>query len=402
MNTVRSYFLFCGIAAMVLYAPIAHWFVIPAFLLALFGFIKNKCKIEGLEKGSQKFVFIAVGIYWGIYLVDAIINWNSSDTWFSVQVKSTLLYFPLAFLLQPFPKLFRQRFLIVFLVAILLKIPIALTISYLNSEHMIFRDFTYVRLTYDGHPSYISFYYILGFILLFQEAVKKESIWNKYKFWGCVLVLFLFTVFVFLLSSKAGVISLAAVFGVFVLSAIFKPGNRIAIVKVITVVFSITTLLIYLNPELVSRFTGIQKVVTETDVVQKGNDSNASRINLWIAAKDLWQKAPIFGRGSENIDEQLFEQVEENGASLKRKFNVHNQFLHETIVHGLVGLTSLLLMLLTIFKRISKDRWVGLSVLAVIFIELAVECVLNRQAGVVIFGFLLGVSMIISKDEKKG
>jgi hypothetical protein len=381
---------------MVLYGPIAHWFVIPAFFIAITEFILNK-KNRKVPRSSAVLI-VTVLLYWLIYVAEGLFVGYNDELLFNIQVKSTLVYFTIAFAFGSNDKNFFRQIVKVFLFAVFLKIPLSFIYAYLNSHEYVFSEFSYVRLAYDGHPSYISFYSIIAFTLLLVYVINREVKTFNFQFLFEILGLFSLSIYIIFLSSKAGVISWIIVCLLVLFKGVLIPNSRRFVIQVLGILLLFTSSTVILFPQLISRFTGIEKVVTNTEILKEGNDSNASRVKLWIAATNLWKEKPVFGQGVNGVNDKLYENIVLSGYEMDRRFNTHNQFLNELVIHGVFGILSIVLIVSVFSYFISNDWWYRILTFLVLLVELGVECMFNRQAGVVIFGMMMGVLMIKLKD----
>jgi O-antigen ligase len=253
-------------------------------------------------------------------------------------------------------------------------------------------------LAYDGHPSYISFYSIIAFTLLLVYVINREVKTFNFQFLFEILGLFSLSIYIIFLSSKAGVISWIIVCLLVLFKGVLIPNSRRFVIQVLGILLLFTSSTVILFPQLISRFTGIEKVVTNTEILKEGNDSNASRVKLWIAATNLWKEKPVFGQGVNGVNDKLYENIVLSGYEMDRRFNTHNQFLNELVIHGVFGILSIVLIVSVFSYFISNDWWYRILTFLVLLVELGVECMFNRQAGVVIFGMMMGVLMIKLKD----
>jgi hypothetical protein len=347
---------------------------------------------------SSAVLIVTVLLYWLIYVAEGLFVGYNDELLFNIQVKSTLVYFTIAFAFGSNDKNFFRQIVKVFLFAVFLKIPLSFIYAYLNSHEYVFSEFSYVRLAYDGHPSYISFYSIIAFTLLLVYVINREVKTFNFQFLFEILGLFSLSIYIIFLSSKAGVISWIIVCLLVLFKGVLIPNSRRFVIQVLGILLLFTSSTVILFPQLISRFTGIEKVVTNTEILKEGNDSNASRVKLWIAATNLWKEKPVFGQGVNGVNDKLYENIVLSGYEMDRRFNTHNQFLNELVIHGVFGILSIVLIVSVFSYFISNDWWYRILTFLVLLVELGVECMFNRQAGVVIFGMMMGVLMIKLKD----
>ena len=397
MKRIKEILLLLSILSLVFYCPITHVFVLLALVFAII----ERVSVKPRPKLSKTFLLLvaASSAYWLSYVLEGVFRGYTPDLLFSIEVKSTLVYFPIAFALTPLSSWFRKLVLPLFLAALFVKIPISLFHALSNAEIYTFRSFSYISLTYDGHPSFTSFYYVVGFGLLLLKFVEEKKDYNLGNFLIHVLGLLVLTTYILLLSSKAGVISLGVVCVFFIIKAIYQASIRKRLLQILGIVIIATTISVYSFPELVSRFVGIEKVVTKTEQVLEREDSNASRLKLWSASLDLWKSNPLFGVGDERIDWKIYDQIRASGHHISKPHSSHNQLLHELAAHGIVGGIVFIAMMLSFFYVVSFDKWISILLMALFAVQYGVECMLNWQAGVVTFGIFMGMALVFRKKD---
>jgi len=331
-------------------------------------------------------------------------------------IETQLMFFLVPFLGSPFfnmkdfknniNKIFKFYIYGLFSVSvILLMIAIICFIKFYNIENNFFENFKsnvrcffYVDFSRFEHPTYLSMKVIWALLLIaffMYRSMRKLLVGFTF---------FLFTVIIFLLASKAGIIILTIIIlwllfsyinkkirkdffryliFLFITSAIFISAFRIA--------REISRINIFIN-QLKSGFS-------QSEVNWKNLDQ---RTREWYCAIQLIKEKPIFGHGIEKVEDRMVEEYLKNRwveeASLR--YNAHNQFLETQMTYGIPGTLSLLWMLFTpiIFrKRLMYPKLATAFVLMMTFF-LMFESMFVRQWGIMFFTLFYCILVIPSKE----
>ena len=331
-------------------------------------------------------------------------------------IETQLMFFLVPFLGSPFfnmkdfknniNKIFKFYIYGLFSVSvILLMIAIICFIKFYNIENNFFENFKsnvrcffYVDFSRFEHPTYLSMKVIWALLLIaffMYRSMRKLLVGFTF---------FLFTVIIFLLASKAGIIILTIIIlwllfsyinkkirkdffryliFLFITSAIFISAFRIA--------REISRINIFIN-QLKSGFS-------QSEVNWKNLDQ---RTREWYCAIQLIKEKPIFGHGIEKVEDRMVEEYLKNRwveeASLR--YNAHNQFLETQMTYGIPGTLSLLWMLFTpiIFrKRLMYPKLATAFVLMMTFF-LMFESMFVRQWGIMFFTLFYCILLIPSKE----
>jgi O-antigen ligase len=114
---------------------------------------------------------------------------------------------------------------------------------------------------------------------------------------------------------------------------------------------------------------------------------------------------PFFGVGTGDLKEELVKKYEayHYDYGIRTRLSPHNQFLHTAVILGIFGVLSLALLLGSAFMLAWKNRdWVYLLFVFLVFLNCMTESILERQAGILFFGFVnsLFASRYISTEKK--
>jgi O-antigen ligase len=314
---------------------------------------------------------------------------------FDLQVKLSLILFPLIFATVerdfPFQKLMTnvyKAFIAGCLAGTLILFGIALY-YYIGS-----RDpavFFYTHLSRFLHPSYLSMYLNLAVSILAYFLIRKEPpLTNKIRI-ILVMLLFYFSVVIFLLSSKAGIFSLLflslmiIIYFLVIHKQVWK-GLTLFLLIVITFYVAFNFL-----PSIADRFKRTESALSEQEKSSSGKmESNSERLVVWKAGIEVIRKHPVFGVGTGDVkDALLLEYQKENKLLVyNMRLNAHNQYLQTYIALGILGAVLLIILLvLPGWMAIRRIHFIYFSFLAVFAFNILVESMLEVQAGVVYYAF---------------
>lgn len=274
-----------------------------------------------------------------------------------------------------------------------------------NSEHNFFENlkinskcFFSIDFSRFEHPSYLGVKIIWSIIII--NLLLRQSL-NKL-IYG--LIISFFTVIIFLLASKAGIIMLTVLFLWLLFSYI---NDKIKIVFYRYLIFLFIAIFLFISAFRIAReisrinifINQLKSGFSQTEVNWKNLDQ---RTREWYCAIQLIKEKPIFGHGIEKVEDRMVEEYLKNRwveeASLR--YNAHNQFLETQMTYGIPGTLALLWMLFTplIFrKRLMYPKLATAFVLMMTFF-LMFESMFVRQWGIMFFTLFYCILVIPSKE----
>jgi O-antigen ligase len=239
------------------------------------------------------------------------------------------------------------------------------------------------------HPSYLAMYAAFSAFIAaefyFDHSIKK----NYRIFW--LLIALSFLIFIYLLSSRAEILTMFLAIPVYLLNKFKIRGLRkIAGFMVIMLLFCYFILfpVFKSNP----RFNVYFDMESKTEISNK--ILNESRLGIWKSSMEIISNNFFFGVGTGDIQDELNKEYKLVGDDdLKRDLNAHNQFLEVLLENGFVGL----LLFFSIFGMmfyiaIKEGNIIYLMFTVIVLISFLFETMLNRLAGVSffsLFSFLL-------------
>lgn len=237
------------------------------------------------------------------------------------------------------------------------------------------------------HPSYMTMYLCMAFAFLFYEFFN-ESKWEKRT--ALITLNFLITVFIFFLSSKAGIIAILLLWSIIITLLIvkkklYKTGIAMLLLLVFLFIF------FYKSSDIIaSRFNYAIRSLTLKELDKTSSESNTVRLLIWKNALELIQKKILFGYGTGNVKDVMLEKYQQSGiiGAAAHRLNAHNQFLQTTIALGIPGAIVLLLCTFVPFiDSIQRKNFFLFSFLLLIIINFLVESMLEVQSGVIFYSF---------------
>lgn len=318
-------------------------------------------------------------------------NWLKGTKSFEVQL--FLILFPTLFLLTN--RLFfekRYLYLITFVFSLTLSILISflifqnkgyasLTLEKMKIGRNLFDQLRYYRLNYFHHDTYYSYFLSVG--IVFSITLLKR-LHNKYMRFLLLLSIVLFTLFIFLLNSRAALLVLMLLFIYYSFKFIRKKNIYI---KLIT-----------LGLILVSLFLGVKNTRLGDTLFEivKNKEQLAleeERLVIWNNSLTLIKQKPIFGYGIGDAEFELRNQNLKSGFKdgIDYEFNAHNQFIDTTLQTGIIGLLVLISIIgIPLYISIKKNQELLVLFLIITIINFLFESMLQRLAGVVFFSFWYG------------
>jgi hypothetical protein len=250
---------------------------------------------------------------------------------------------------------------------------------YKNDMILNWGELSYRRLFlfFDMHPSYYALFSLLAIvILIFSNTfhVRKTIKW---------LMVVLHVTMMVLLSSKAGIVSLLAVFIVYLFRLKYLKHAFIG-------VFSLLILLL-----IISKIPSTEiRLKSAIDAIQMegpltGPNSTSERMTLWKTATEINKWELITGNGQHGARQKI---IDLTGIDK----NMHNQFLQSLLDSGLLGLLLTILFVISpLFSNKNAFTW---TLVLVILINLLFENMLDRVWGIIPISFFYGLIIFGSSE----
>ncbi|MCE1169300.1 MAG: O-antigen ligase family protein [Sphingobacteriia bacterium] len=393
-------------------------------------------KTEPFNKKRVSLFFMLVGFYL-LHFIGILYSDDSKSAWFDIEIKMTLLLSPLFFLFansRLITLITIKRVVGMFVLGLFLMVLWRWTIIGIDViDTGIYDKLFYKSLAGEQHPTYLSLYLVFAIAVLIFNHLPDAVINIKHYLKIRLLILFLFGLFLVMLSSRAALLSSV---GLAILIILFdrrnKPverfstgcwygslvaGSRAQIGRFksvnspyldVVVALGIPFLLISLmRPVAVNRFAQIENVITNDTTIARAvsEESTVQRMMILKSSLKVIKSTWMTGVGTGDIHDALERQFLADHAnySAQQNYNPHDQYLQTMIGLGLPGLLLLLIMLygplLYLRERINL---VYLSFILVFGFNLLFESMLERQAGVLFYALFNPLFLAAMLNYKRG
>jgi O-antigen ligase len=249
--------------------------------------------------------------------------------------------------------------------------------------------FYYTNLSWFQHTTYLSMYIGFTITLLFYFLLLNRM--SKMIKVLIILLIVYFSVFIVLLSSKAGILTLSLVMLVMAFYLLFFRRRVILGISLIGSVVLFFLLASFLFPTVYSRIERTRKAIENFDSgIRNSEESTDVRLLIWTSAVEIIREHPLSGVGTGDVKDALLEKYNEKGMTdaFSHRLNAHNQFLQTGIAIGIAGMTVLIgMFILALIYAIKNRNIVYLLFLGINAVNFLFESILETQNGVVFYAF---------------
>lgn len=373
--------------------------IIPLLLLSCF----LGCSWRGFGGRLLKNRFaVLMMLFWLLHLVGVLYSNNWQYGLRDVQHKLSFLAFPLFFVLSADAiKIRPMRIANAFLVGCLTSMMVCLTHALIQSlsfeaGRLVFNlipadvpwenNFTYARLAFLYHPSYLAMYISFAVVLLFSK-IKETASSKKRALYSLAIICS--GIFIFLLSSRAGILIGAFAFLLGTISLSKHWRTIVIAVAAVAVVIGVSAYISYKNNGLLAReITGEMLRGNNLRNLEYGNEQEP-RIAIWRVIPEVVAQKLLLGHGTGDTHEVLNAVYlkHNNVYAAENNYNAHNQYLETAVALGIVGLLVLLMLLLypLYFYWKSESFFVPFAFISILMANLMVESMASRIVGVMFF-----------------
>lgn len=252
-------------------------------------------------------------------------------------------------------------------------------------------NYSYTNLTHYIIPSYCGLYILFCILFILYGLLTKKT---KNKFLSILLILYL-TVYLFLIQSRANIISFAItglLFGI----VIYLIKRELLIAVGFTLLLISIVYVFAAKGDRYKSLTDITLSVAENDDISKAN----VRGYIWKENLKVVQKNNLCGSGVGDVDKDVEKQYN-NDNSIIKHFGAHNQYIRTLLESGIFGLMCLLLMLgYSFLKSIKEKKYLITLFITHIGINLIFENMLYRSAGIFFITPFLMLSILHENQLK--
>lgn len=234
------------------------------------------------------------------------------------------------------------------------------------------------------HPSYFALFITTAIIFLLSDEELSGGKWLWLK--GVIFIFFLSIIT--LLSSKAGVISLA----VALLSMIYIHRKRSLKYRVLLFLSAVILVIVnfYALPDQLNRMKVMEHTLQSSQVKSDESESTGQRIYLWKAGLAVARENIWIGTGTGDVKDELAKEYLERDMKVasEKRFNAHSQFIQTFAALGLPGFICLSLIFGLIIAAGYYNKHPLVILIAVIFVfNISIESMLETQGGIMYFSF---------------
>lgn len=326
------------------------------------------------------FLLHAVGMCW---------TTNQDFGWFDLGIKFPLLVLPVLAMLPGLQRAGRDAALLSFCfgcaMAVLLFAVLA-TIRFLAPDGAGLEEYLSSRFSPGLHPSYFAWYLAtaLAILLLGGPGARLPRPWRL------ALLLVLCTGIV-LTQSRMGWITLPVVL-IWALQHCWSDRWMRRVLLAICLITAISgSLLTLFSPGVRARMVDLVEAIASPG---KGTDQSAAiRTVVWRSAGAVAMANLPWGTGTGDVKDELVKRYAVDGAvkASEQRLNAHSQFLQALVALGLPGLLALVMAMVLPFAAPGvgmPDRALRRAALLIMAMNLAVESMLEVQAGVLFAAFM--------------
>ena len=384
---------------------IAIAFFIPVYgrIIPLFiGLIVLNWIIEGqyirtiprIFKDRTRFILFSFSFLYIFYLLGLIYTNNFSYARFDLEIKLAILLFPLVFATASDPARFQPdagKIIRSFAAGCIVISLVLFGRAVYNANFDDLSDaFYYSNLSWYFHPSYLAMYMTFVISNILCHMLIRKSVTGLLKISLHIFLLLYFTVFIILLSSKAGLVALIAVILFYFLLMMIRYQK---FVKAITfLVVSLLVIFIGLNlfPFMTGRLIQAGKDLHVADSAQVSGKSTADRMGIWNSSLKLIRLHPFLGVGTGDVKDELLDEYRKDNVlpALEQKLNAHNQYLQTFVTLGFAGfLVLVLILMIPAGIAIRNENYLYFGFLLIFGLNMLFESMLEIQQGVIFYAF---------------
>jgi len=380
------------------------WVVMSIGFLAVTWLSMGDWRLRGKNLLKSPFFWLFISVY-VIHILGISYSENQQRAWKELEIKASLLALPIMlFSTKHLIGKHIQKLLISFIIGALIMVMGSYFFALQGLFAGVKDSFFYYHLSAPWGLNIVYYAMIVNAAFIFLAYLLHRN-WKvvtiPIKLVG-LLAIVIFVVFVFLSASILQVIALIVLVVIFSMKLALKQKKTWITILAPLLVIGLSFLLVS-QFKVVDRFT-IHYKRYKLKTNNKDGFHNR-RLQLWQIAYDNIKVNPIIGVGTGDGQDVLNKTYAQKGLAAytkKGNYNAHNQFLQFGLTFGMVGfllfLVSLLWPLIVALK--AKDL-VYVLFMVLMILSMLTECILQRQAGVVLFAFfnsLLAIKMLKVKE----
>lgn len=377
----------------------------PVFIVLLLlnwlieGDFKNKFQI--VFKNKLALLFIA---FFLIHVIGLAYTENMDAGLFDLQVKLSILLFPIILVSRPYNKPQIRTIFWAFVIGSVVCSFILLTRAVYTYVVFSENNFFYLQLSFFTHPSYLAMYFNFAIAWLMFSVFNKQQILNRFYTILSLCAIFFFSGMILLLSSKMGLIILLGLYIGFMIYFIISRKKYVLGFAGLIIIISSAYFLIRFVPEISDRLKTVIAAMSSSSNNQTEAESTAVRLLIWSAAKEVVSENFLVGTGTGDAKDALLVEYEKRGmtGALEHKLNAHNEYYQVFVSLGLIGFVLLILsLLLPLYSAFTSSNAIYILFLLIIIFNFLPESMLETQAGVIFYAFFNSVLCFNSNETNE-
>jgi len=328
-----------------------------------------------------------------LYIIGMFYTTNYTYGLFDLEVKFSLFIFPVIYATSDMTifNLSRLRFFLsAFIAGCVAGSLVLLGHAWIVSESKGVPDaFYYTNLAWYFHSSYLAMYYTFGIGLSLYYLMDDFPGQSVFKTISLLLVILYLEALIFLLSSKAGLVTLLTVDAAFVLLLIFKKTGMARIIVVVVIMLLVFFGFSRLFPYAFTRINAADTMIADSRTIQTNpDDGTVARMEIWKVSVGLIGEHFMFGVGTGDVKDVLIDSYRKQNLIpiSRKKLNAHNQYLQTFITLGVFGFLVLAATLLVpAWVSLRNRDYISTLFLMIFSINILFESMLEAQAGVIFY-----------------
>ena len=353
------------------------------------------------EKNRRNTLLFA-GLYI-LYLLGLLYTSDYAYARFDLEVKLSLLVFPLVFSTADVGFLNTRHLRL--LMHVYLAGCVVGSLLLLGHAFTLWREgvqgaFYYMKLSWYFHSAYFAMYLNFAMAFIVIELLRRFRILPSALKIAYYILLAWFFVFIFLLSSKMGLICMVLIAALGAAELIFRQKKTFLGLGLIILFMMFIRAGLHV-------FSGTSdRVIQSTSTLsgsagQETSKSTSDRIDIWKVSLEIIKSNVLIGVGTGDVKDVLIAKYKENkiDEALEFKLNAHNQYLQTFMTLGIPGITALLLMLFLPMISALRKHYLLYFVFTLLFAaNILVESMFETQAGVVWYAFFNSILFSLAKE----
>jgi len=352
--------------------------------------------------------FIILIIPYILYFTGLLNTRHMTDATIQLEIVTSLLVFPIIFTsyksntLKNRAELIQSFFILGVVMAYFICMSVAVP-AYINKGDInvfLYQDFSGVI----KGPHHLSYNVIFGIVILLSNLIKKTPLlYLEKKLTGLKFVIVLiFTVFLFQLTSKATILLFFVVVAFIFIYAISKRiiSLKLAIPSVVLII--LISVAAFSTHKISVRFKNLFRVVGHSKQVDlKSQESTALRIAAFKASTNVIKENFWFGVGTGDIAYAMNDYYKANNFQGAYIHNIspHNQFLRSFVMHGIFGFAALVSVFgLMIYIALKNKHFLLMMWIIVMIVLFCTEDMFGIQDGIVFFCFYTSYFVFCPKE----